>query len=261
MIFERENEAKVISEFLKSIGPWNKHIVIGGGYAPIIYQLYLAKQKSGNPPVGTRDIDSLIPRKVKDAPHKNIAKHLDEAGFEHIFKDYKSPATEAYIKEINGVEVELEFLTDDNSRKDKNKNVQVAGVVAQPLSYLQLSLHKHRKFKTESGEWGLVVCPGAWVYHKGLTFLKRKSEFKKYKDLYGIWYVTTQLNDFSNEAIAELDLLAHEYPKWFQTFQGNLNQCIEDLAPIDWSKLETQDPFGKLKKTSFLQLVRRLTKS
>ena len=50
-------EDLVINEFLKSIGPWRNHVVIGGGYALIIYNLYLSQ--NGNPPVGTRDIDSL----------------------------------------------------------------------------------------------------------------------------------------------------------------------------------------------------------
>lgn len=32
MNLERENQ--IISDFLDAIGPWKKHIVIGGGYAP-----------------------------------------------------------------------------------------------------------------------------------------------------------------------------------------------------------------------------------
>ena len=31
MILEQED--KVISEFLRSMGPWNQYIVVGGGYA------------------------------------------------------------------------------------------------------------------------------------------------------------------------------------------------------------------------------------
>jgi len=57
-----ENEDKMISIFLKAIGPWRKHIVIGGGFAPIIYKLYLSDDKTAVNPVGTRDLDSLISR-------------------------------------------------------------------------------------------------------------------------------------------------------------------------------------------------------
>ena len=195
-----EQEDKIISEFLNSIGPWREFVVVGGGFALFIYKLYLADQKLENHPVGTRDIDSLIPRRVPEVSKKNIAKHLQEAGFTHFFKDIDAPATEAYVKEIDGLEVEIEFLTDSAARSDKNKNVVIAGVVAQPLSYLTLSLQKTMEFQTYSSKAGRVVSPGAWMFHKGLTFTRRKSSSKILKDLYGIWYVATQLGDFSEQA-------------------------------------------------------------
>jgi hypothetical protein len=86
-----EQEDAVISDFLRSIGPWRDHIVIGGGYALIVYKLYLADQKLKNPPVGTRDIDSLIPRKVPKASEKNIAEHLRQAGFTHVLQSGLPP--------------------------------------------------------------------------------------------------------------------------------------------------------------------------
>ncbi len=47
-------EDKIITEFLKSIGPWRDVLVIGGGFALFIYKLYLSDPKLKNPPVGTR---------------------------------------------------------------------------------------------------------------------------------------------------------------------------------------------------------------
>ncbi len=166
MIFNQED--KIISEFLESIGPWRELIVIGGGFALFIYKLYLADQKLKNPPIGTRDIDSLIPRKIPEISKKNIQNYLQEAGFHHVFKDIDDPATEAYVKEIAGFEVEIEFLTDALTRNDKNKNVVIAGVAAQPLSYLTLSLKTTLKFQTYSNVRGNVVTPGAWIFHTHL---------------------------------------------------------------------------------------------
>src|SRR3990167_3460605 len=117
-----QQEDMIISEFLNSVGPWREFIVIGGGFALFIYKLYLADPKLENAPVGTRDIDSLIPRRVPEISEKNIAKHLYEAGFMHVFKDLDVPATESYVKEIDGLEVEIEFLTDSATRNNKNKN-------------------------------------------------------------------------------------------------------------------------------------------
>lgn len=253
-----EKEDHVICEFLRSIGPWNNYITIGGGYALIIYKLYLSDQHLDYLPVGTRDLDSLIQRKVPEVSEKDIAGYLKEAGFVQLFKDYDNPATEAYVKEINGFEVEIEFLTDSATRGDKNKNVVIAGVVAQPLSYLSLSLETTLRFKTFSGETGLVVSPGAWMFHKGLTFPRRNHASKIYKDLYGIWYVASQLGDFSDNTIKELESLFQQHPKWFHTFQDNLVKWIEQAAPIDWSKLETQDPFGGLKKLNFERIVKSI---
>ena len=114
-------EDKIILEFLKSLGPWRDFVVIGGGFALFIYKLYLADPKLENLPVGTWDIDSLISRKIPEISKKNIAKYLNEAGFTLIFKDIDVPATESYVKEIDGVEVEIEFLTDSATRDDKNR--------------------------------------------------------------------------------------------------------------------------------------------
>lgn len=63
---KQTQEDKIISEFFKSLGPWREFVVVGGGFALFIYKLYLADPKLENLPVGTRDIDSLIPI-IKDA--------------------------------------------------------------------------------------------------------------------------------------------------------------------------------------------------
>ncbi len=250
-----EKEDLVISDFLKSIGPWWNHVAISGGYAPIIYKLYFDKRKTGNPPVGTRDLDSLVPRRVPAASKKDIAQHLKDAGFKHVFRDSEQPATEAYVKEIDGNEVEIEFLTDDSTRGDKEKNVTIAGVVAQPLSYLKLSLKRTMKFQTKAGDSGKVVSPGAWIFHKGLTFTRRKAESKKLKDLYGIWYVATQLGKFSDSAIKEVAKIGKEHLSWLKTFRGNLQNFVTNASPAAWAKLEAQDPFGGLKCAAFEKLV------
>jgi hypothetical protein len=251
-------EDKIISDCLKSLGPWRDFVVIGGGFALFIYKLYLADPELENLPVGTRDIDSLIPRKVPEISKKNIAKYLNEAGFTHVFKDVDIPATESYVKEIDGVEVEIEFLTDSATRKDKNKNVMIAGIVAQPLSYLTLSLETTMEFRTYSGDTGKVVSPEAWIFHKGLTFTRRTSSSKLLKDLYGIWYAITQLGDFSAQVVAEFAFLSQQRPKWLQTFQRQLVNWMNQASPAEWSKLEAQDPSGKLKKLAFVRSVKTL---
>lgn len=259
MTIDLKKEDIVISEFLNSIGVWSDSIVIGGGYAPIIYKLYFAQPNLKTFPIGTRDIDSLISRKVRKGSRRDLAECLRDAGFRKFYRDYDQPATEAYSKEIQGVEIEIEFLTDNATRANKNKNVLIAGIVAQPLSYLSLSLQMKLEFTTHSSEKGFVVTPGTWIFHKGLTFPKRKSALKAQKDLYGIWYVATQLGDFSDKAIQEVKLLERSHNSWFKTFQENLTIWLKNAAPVDWTRLEAQDPFGYLKRSQFERTIGKLT--
>ena len=230
-----------------------KVIVIGGGFALFIYKLYLSDPKLENIPVGTRDIDSLIPRRVPEISKKNIAKHLHEAGFTHIFKDIDVPATEAYVKEIDGLEVEIEFLTDSATRNDKTKNVIIGGVGAQPLSYLTLSLQMTTEFQTYSSQIGRVVSPAAWMFHKGLTFTRRKSSSKMLKDLYGIWYVASQLGGFSDQAMTEFNMLSKQYPKWVGILRKNLHHWMDNATPAEWSKLEMRSRYRDLQIQSSLR--------
>ena len=175
---------------------------------------------------------------MPEASKKNIAEHLEEAGFELVFRDHDQPATEAYTKKIDGDEIEIEFLTDDSTRGDRAKNVIVGGVVAQPLRYLKLGLGHTLNFQTQSRQSGKVVSPGAWVFHKGLTFIRRGAKSKYFKDLYGIWYVTTQLREFSDSAQAELVALGKEHSSWFTAFRKNLERFVKNATPSDWSKLK-----------------------
>lgn len=78
------------------------------------------------------------------------------------------------------------------------------------------------------------------------------------KDLYGIWYVATQLGDFSDQSLAEFTFLSQQHPKWLQTFQKQLANWMNQASPAEWSKLESQDPSGKLKKLAFERSVKVL---
>ncbi|MES2345146.1 MAG: hypothetical protein V4494_04325 [Chlamydiota bacterium] len=113
-------------------------------------------------------------------------------------------------------------------------------------------------FQTYSSEIGKVVSPGAWMFHKSLTFTKRKSPSKTLKDLYGIWYVATQLGGFSEQAVIEFNILVKLHPKWFETLQKNLHNWIDNATPAEWSRLEVQDPSGKLKKLNFKRMLNKL---
>lgn len=250
-------EDRIIAAFLRSLGPWRDTVVIGGGYALFIYTLYFGEEALHRP-IWTRDIDSLLPRRVKSGERESIATYLKNAGFVSHFRDRGIPATEAYSKEIDGIEVEVEFITDNAACNGKGKNVVIAGVTAQPLSYLELSVEACEEFETYSGERGKVVAPEAWLFHKGLTFTRRRNLSKRLKDLYGIWFVASQLGFFSREVCECFIALAEAHTKWFETFCRQLRNWMESASPSEWSALEDQDPSGRLRKERFKSLVERL---
>ncbi len=251
---------KQVEELAKILKPWNDQLVIGGGVALILYDVLLSKANTGA--VGTTDIDFLIPRKPIHAGDGKISKLLVDNGYEPRNKSMEMPAVQSFIKQIEEGEIEVEFLTDTKSR-DKSPVVEIkdAGVNAQSLSYIEMSLQEAIPLNLPNGETILVVKPEAWVFHKGLTFPKRTVELKKYKDLYGIWFVLTQLQDTSaaaQRALFKLKEKSHE--SWVRTFDANLKKWVDEASPKDWDLLSQQDINGNLKQAQFQKLVSAISK-
>ena len=244
-----------IEELATILKPWNDQLVIGGGVALILYDLILSKANSGA--VGTTDIDYLIPRKPLKAGIDKIYELLVRSGYEPKNKSLSTPAVQSFIKQIEEVEIEVEFLTDNKSRSQEEVvEIKNAGVNAQALSYIEMSLHEATPLTLPSGIVISVVKPEAWIFHKGLTFTKRTAKVKKYKDLYGIWFVLTQLNEVSFAVQKTLPKLMKKNPElWTKTFNENIKNWIDSATPQDWDLLERQDVGGKLTKVGFMAAV------
>lgn len=248
-------------EFLaKILNQWNEQILIGGGVALVLYDSILSQANAGV--VGTTDIDFLIPRKPLKPGKEQISKILKDHGYALKMKSVGQPAVESYIRYVDDHEIEVEFLTDSRSRdKEDVVLIKEAGVTAQALSYIEMSLQEVTPLTLPSGNQITVVKPEAWVFHKGLTFIKRTSAVKKYKDLYGIWFVLSHLNETSLAIEKALPLLIDKHTSsWGKTFRSNLMTWIDDATPKDWAALESQDIKGRLTKAGFVKLVKSITK-
>lgn len=148
---------------------------------------------------------------------EKISQLLMNNGYEPRNKSLDTPAVQSFIKQIDELEIEVEFLTDNKSRIQADVIViKDAGVNAQALSYIEMSLQEATPLKLPSGAVIMVVKPEAWLFHKGLTFLKRTAKVKKYKDL----------------------------KTW-----------IESATPQDWDLLEKQDVGGNLTKAGFIDAI------
>jgi hypothetical protein len=255
MQLDNKELLKQIEELAKILKPWNEQLVVGGGVALILYDLILSQANSGA--VGTTDIDYLIPRKPLKAGGEKISELLFTNGYEAKNKSLSKPAVQSFIKQIEEIEIEVEFLTDNKSRNQEEVvEIKSAGIHAQALSYIEMSLLEATPLMLPSGKVISVVKPEAWVFHKGLTFTKRTAQVKKYKDLYGIWFVLTQLKEVSFAVQKALPKLMKKNPKpWTKTFKENLKTWIDSAAPQDWDLLEQQDVSGKLTKAGFIKNV------
>ena len=98
-----------IEELATILKQWNDQLVVGGGVALILYDLILSKANSGA--VGTTDIDYLIPRKPIKAGDVKISDLLVGNGYEAKNKSLGTPAVQSFIKHIEEIEIEVEFLT------------------------------------------------------------------------------------------------------------------------------------------------------
>lgn len=247
-----------IEELAKILNKWNEQLVVGGGVALVLYDLILSKANSGA--VGTTDIDYLIPRKPVKTGDEKISKILISHGYEPKIKSMNHPSVESFIKQVDDVEIEVEFLTDN---KSKNKEdvvvIKDAGVNAQALSYIEMSLQEATPLSLPSGNKITVVKPEAWVFHKGLTFVKRTNEAKKYKDLYGIWFVLSQLGDTSLAVQKALPkLMDKNSVSWTKTFKENLSNWMTHATLKDWQLLESQDVGGKLTRAELVGIMKRV---
>lgn len=242
-------------------GEWTSSLVLGGGVALILYDRCMAKADAR--PVATTDMDFLIPRcPIVSANVEPLSKILQEMGFHHRAKDLGDPPIESYVKEINEIEIEVEFLTDDRARKKTNStSIPIAQVVAQSLSYLEMSLEFSTTVTLPNRTEIRVVRPEAWVFHKGMTFSRRRTAAKSAKDLYGIWFVLTMLGDFSEATMAALEPLQSKQPmSWKKVFIENLQSWVAQASPRDWSILIGQDPESRMTEIAFRGLIERLTK-
>ncbi|MCB0323266.1 MAG: hypothetical protein KDD69_06810 [Bdellovibrionales bacterium] len=237
------------------LGPYAEKVVIGGGIALLIYREYLAGAQHALPrAAATKDLDLVVERSLVEL-EEPLSARLKRAGFERETHSLDTPPVESYIASFPGEEIALEFLTDRKTRARSNRNVVVAGVSAQPLSYVEMSQSETVAVEIR-GEPMKVVSAPAWIFHKALTFVKRVSAEKQSKDLYGIWYAGSQLGVFSEQSLVELETLANARPsRWRKTARKQLDEWIKEASPADWERLEAQDPARNLTRLRFRQFV------
>jgi hypothetical protein len=209
-------------------------IVVGGGWAPFMYYRYLIGDKL-HTPILTSDIDLMVKRNIPTVGSKTIDQLLIDADLAAKFKTRDNPPVIHYEGEIDGVDVEIEFLTDQTgSQSDEVIEVQ-KGLHAEALRYISILVENTLTIKiNDVGPLNdydpifvQVPTPAAYIFQKGLIFTRRRDKQKAAKDLYYIFDLLSGPSKIQKNIEAEYAVLSKKHARWFQKFIRNLKDYFE----------------------------------
>lgn len=257
-----------VSGFLKTLWILKDYlpvIVIGGGWAPFIYNQYLLENKS-HEPILTRDIDFMVPTTVPVIGKKTVDQVLVEAGFEAVFKSRDIPPIIHYEGNIDNMDVEIEFLADQTGSNPEIVLEVQKGLHAEALRFISIVIENVTEVTIEDavsvGHLSPLIVkvptPAAYIFHKGLVFRRRKNPEKKAKDLYYIFDLITGCSQIMPAIMVDFTRLSRKYPAWFRTFIGNLGLYFETISSDGVLWVTAQRPsfaFESLNMEQFKQFV------
>jgi len=224
-------------------------IIIGGGWAPLIYYHYLIKDKSKES-IRTRDIDLFVNNKLPVLGNKTVDQLLIESGLQAKFKSDNIPPVIHYEGQIEGDDVEVEFLTDKRGARDDAVIEVQKGLHATALRFVSIILDNAIEVDIDDLSVGgelqplkiRVPSPEAYIFHKGLIFNRRLGKAKEAKDLYYIFDILANCDELEDRIIDGLKRLEKEYSKWFPRFLHNLENSFSDLNAEGIIMISSQRP-------------------
>lgn len=251
-------------------------VVVGGGWAPLIYYHYLLKDKTIHP-IMTKDIDFMVTHRVPVIGDRTIDEILQDAGLTPVFKSMDNPPVMHYEGNIKDDDVEIEFLTDLTGSDDSLVIKVQNGLNAEALRYISLitentldveiddlppdSPHESLKVK--------VPQPGAYIFQKGLIFKRRKTKEKKAKDLYYIFDIFVNCREIEEQIFNEMKNLTGAHTAWFEKMITNMETYFPEVIsdgvymllnqrPADALPDLTDDQFKQYAHGIFQKFIKRI---
>lgn len=230
-----EDFTRGLFKTLAVLRPYHKQIVIGGGWAPFLYYRYLAKDRE-HTPVLTRDIDLMVGHQVPIVGPKTIDEILTkEAKLTTAFKNLDDPPVIHYEGAIDGIEVEIEFLTDQTGSQEEKILVVQRGLHAEALRYVSIIVENTLLLEIDDAESAIgdgplivqVPKPAAYIFQKGLSFPNRRDKLKASKDLYTIFDILAGIPDEYVFKEGDFEVLSGKHPAWFKQFISNISSQFE----------------------------------
>jgi len=245
-----EDFAHGLFKTLEALRPYLSQIVIGGGWAPYLYYRYLAKNRERTP-VLTRDIDFMVGHQVPIVGPQTIDEILTkEAKLTAASKNLDNPAVIHYEGTIDGVEVEIEFLTDQTGSQEEKVLVVQKGLHAEALRYvsimvenpLLLEINDMEPVQADAPLIVQVPMPAAYIFQKGLSFPDRRDKQKASKDLYYIFDILAGIPEEYSMIVRDLGTLSGKHPSWFKNFLSNLGTQFESADAEGPTRIVEQRP-------------------
>jgi len=231
-----EDFTRGLFKTLAVLRPYHKQIVIGGGWAPFLYYRYLARNRE-HVPVLTRDIDLIVRHQVPIVGPKTIDEILTkEARLTTAFKNLDDPPVIHYEGTIDGIEVEIEFLTDQTGSQEEKVLVVQRGLHAEALRYVSIIVENTLLLEIDDAESAIgdgplivqVPKPAAYIFQKGLSFPTRRDKLKASKDLYYIFDILAGIPEEVTTIGRDFGELSGKHPAWFKQFKMNLITQFEN---------------------------------
>jgi hypothetical protein len=240
-------------------------IIIGGGWAPLIYYHYLIKDKSKES-IRTRDIDLFVNINLPLLGNRTVDQLLVESGLQAKFKSSDNPPVIYYEGDIEGDNVEIEFLTDKRGAREDNVIEVQKGLHATALRFVSIIMENSIEVDIDD----LIIddelqhlrirvpSPEAYIFHKGLIFNRRKGKAKEAKDLYYIFDILVNCNEIEERIIDGMKNMKKEYPSWFDRFEKNLSEYFKNSTSKGVRLISSQRPsyaFTELTNEQFSHYV------
>jgi hypothetical protein len=184
-------ELASFARLASALEPWLLQVVFIGGWAHKLYRLHPQAQELDYAPLTTLDADLAIPAKFP-AQAPDIRDRLLSNGFtEEFLGDERPPATHYRLgREPSGFYAE--FLTplagSEYDRGSRRKaTVEIAGVTAQRLRYLELLLQHPWQVDIDAGDFAgsvQVANPASFLIQKMLIHERRDRDDRAKDILY-----------------------------------------------------------------------------
>jgi len=155
-----------------------------------------------------------------------------------------------YEGKIEGVDVEIEFLTDQTgSRQDTVLEVQ-KGLHAEALRYVSILVENTLELVIDdvgTNQDGppiiaQVPTPAAYIFQKGLSFTRRRDKQKASKDLYYIFDILAGLPGLQDKMSADFETFSNKHAEWYRKFLSNITTYFKSPASEGCLRIVEQRP-------------------